>query len=156
VRFVLDANVVVYAFAPQAVLNFLAPTRGAVRPAAQNFIRAAVRNRAELIVPPRFASEVTKALALTAATNVITWPDAQDMLERALSLPVKMIAPDHVRVLELTRILKRKSSYDLEYAALAETLGCACITADRPFVNAVRQLKGSRPDVTYVLKHPWA
>jgi predicted nucleic acid-binding protein len=156
VQFVLDANVAIYAFAPQRVITLLAPTRGAVKPAARNFLRSAARRKAEIVVPPRFKSEVTKGLALAAFSTVIDWTIAEALLQEILNIPVTMIEPDHMRVLELTRILKRKSSYDLEYAALAESLGCACITADRPFVNAMRQMKGKRPEVTYVLKHPWA
>jgi predicted nucleic acid-binding protein len=156
VRLVLDANVVIYAFAPQKLISLLAPNRGALKPAARNVLRNAIRERAELVVPSRFKSEVTKALAFAAFSGSIDWATAHTILENIMDVRVTTIEPDHRRVLELTRALQRKSSYDLEYAALAEDLGCACVTADRPFVNAVRQLKGVRPDVVYVLKHVWA
>lgn len=58
-------------------------------------------------------------------------------LFQQLHIPLHDPSPLAARILELSRIYQRPSTYDMTYGALAEHLGAHLITADERFIHAV-------------------
>lgn len=106
----------------------------------------------DLYAPELWIYEVTSALCKAVRFGGLTDSEANRCLMQALNLGVRTVAADDVQVQSAfawTMRLNRASAYDSFYLALAESLGCELVTADKHLSNAVNlpwvRLAGALP-----------
>ena len=116
---------------------------------ARLLLRRFAQGEAQLIVPAHLRYEVSSAI--TAATlgrlPRLGKPEAQEIIEEFLSLPLKSIDTDEMILSAFILVHQYGCAfYDALYLALAQGLPATLITADRKFYQSVRQL----PDIVWV------
>jgi predicted nucleic acid-binding protein len=103
-----------------------------------------------LFVPSLWRYEVANGLAVAARRGRLTYDLARDALTDFLTLGVKVVDPEDLRVLELA-LAYGIAVYDAAYVAVAEKTGSMLWTADRFFYETVR---GKRQDIGWI--EDWA
>lgn len=101
------------------------------------------------LAPCWFACEVANVLYRRTVQGLLTLDDAGDALDDILafvSLQTER-APLARRALAIAQLTARPTTYDAQYAALAEAEGCELWTADERFYNTAR---GSFPFVHWL------
>lgn len=97
----------------------------------------------ELVAPDLFLSERTSALVAGAFRTEIPHAALIAAFERLESLPVRIVASDRAHRLasvELARSLGWAKTYDAEYVAVAQRLGCPMLTTDVRLVRGAGHL----------------
>ncbi len=99
--------------------------------------------RLELIAPPLMWSEGVSAILAAAFRGDL--PDARlyEAIERLESMPINAMGGDPAhrrRSVEIARNLGWAKSYDAEYLALAEALGCPVLTIDQRLIRRARSV----------------
>jgi predicted nucleic acid-binding protein len=111
-------------------------------PAAMELLRAHLESESILHAPSLIFYEVANGLLLGRARS------ATDVVEQSLAqlfdIALQVVPPDSANILHATRISRELglTLYDATYLALAESLGCELVTADRRFVR--RAARGGR------------
>ncbi len=102
--------------------------------AAHELLRDHIAGRIRLVAPTLLAHELFGALARDGRA-LLGLGDAMDAF---FELDVRLIAPDQSLFAEASRMVAEGSvsAPDSAYAALAHTLGCALVTADRQLARA--------------------
>jgi predicted nucleic acid-binding protein len=92
-------------------------------------------------------SEVTAALRQLAWREDITDQDAEDALARVAAAPIRIESAASVapRAYRLAARLGWAKTYDAEYLALAEQLGCPLLTTDARLARTAKRLVGLVP-----------
>ena len=109
-------------------------------PAALALLEEWQRAGVRAVAPSWFACEVGNILYRHAVGWTFTLAEAGELLAAALAqVQLQAEAPaDAIRALGIAHAAGQKASYDAQYAALAERLGCELWTADGRFAAAVR------------------
>ena len=97
-------------------------------------------DRLVLCAPSLWLYELTSTLTKMVHFGHLDEADAQDGLELAGKLGVRLLPPDEEqvrRVFAWTRRLGHAAAYDSFYLTVAEMLGCDLWTVDRRLVNSV-------------------
>ena len=93
-----------------------------------------------LMAPPIFRSKVTNVLHRSVRRQLLSPPDAADVLDTLMSLvPIHEPPGLYTRAMTIAVSLGLGSTYDSIYLALAEAENCEMWTADRKFVRAAQQ-----------------
>ena len=103
-------------------------------------LRLWARQRLRALAPGLFACEIANALYQRVRRGQLTHDEALQSL-RALIGQVVLIDAEPAltaRALTLATLLQRPTTYDTQYAALAERENCELWTADERFWNATR------------------
>ena len=94
-----------------------------------------------LVAPPLFSIEITAVLRKLVYREILTVPQGQEALNKALAFDVTLLDNGnlHQQAWNLAAQLNRPTAYDAHYLALAQQLGCDFWTADRRLYNAAHQ-----------------
>lgn len=112
----------------------------------QGYCRALVQKFADVqpVAPTLWVYETTSAISKAVHFEQLTENEGRQALEQVDALGVRLFVPD----LEQNRIafgwtlrLKRASTYDSFYLALAEALECDLWTADKRLFNALTDVR---------------
>ena len=93
--------------------------------------------------PPLMWSEALSGLAQAAYRGDMTSSDLDRAVARLESLPIatSVVGASHRRIaLDVALQLGWAKTYDAEYVALAKTLGCSILTADRRLQRGAERL----------------
>jgi predicted nucleic acid-binding protein len=94
------------------------------------------------VAPPLLWSEVTAALRQSVFRSAVDSRDAGAALDRFLASPIERRAPR--RLYEIASVLAEElgwaKTYDAEYVALAQILGCPLLTKDGRLARRVAEL----------------
>lgn len=100
------------------------------------------RRRIKPIAPALFVYEVTNILHRQVVEKKLLYEEASKGLTKMFSMGVLLRLSLHqlvsIRAMELARQFNLPATYDAHYLALAEIEGCACWTADKRLLNAVK------------------
>lgn len=109
---------------------------------AEALWREWITNSVAMIVPPLFRAEVTSVLREREYRGDLELGEASDALDISLQWPVIIWEPDgqlQRRAYELAVRYNRPKTYDAQYLAVADLLGCEMWTADRRLVRGIGQ-----------------
>jgi predicted nucleic acid-binding protein len=151
-RFVIDANIALYAFSPDPALD---PAMLPSAEAARAFLARAVTENAALFVPWLFFSEVVNTVTRSVGAGKLTPDEGEQMLEDIMQVPWTPLLPKWREVFHITRSLNRFKAGDSEFVAVALDTGASLITADQALLSTVQNMKLPYP-VQDVLTHAWA
>jgi predicted nucleic acid-binding protein len=89
-----------------------------------------------LVAPALLVHEVLNALRRRSGDKA---PDLSDAMDALFDTGVLLVPPDRELMLLAARLVAERclSTYDAAYAALARTLDCELVTADRRLANAL-------------------
>ncbi|MGD9893136.1 MAG: type II toxin-antitoxin system VapC family toxin [Dehalococcoidia bacterium] len=92
------------------------------------------------VAPSWFACEVANTLHQRHLDGKFSVAEAEEAFDSVLGVVVVIgdEPADARRAMQIAREANQKQTYDAQYAALAERLGCELWTADRKFLNATR------------------
>ncbi len=150
-RFVIDANIALYAFSPDHALT---PAQLPSAEAARRFLSRAVQDNAALFVPWLFFSETVNTVTKNVASGNLSTLEGETMLEDMMQVPWTPLLPKWREVFAITQSLNRSRSGDSEFIAVALDTGAVLITEDKALLNTVQTLALPYP-VESVLSHPW-
>jgi predicted nucleic acid-binding protein len=150
-RFVVDANLALYAFAPD---HALPQAMHAVAEASRSFLLRAVDENAALFVPWLFFSEVTNTVTRNIGSGQLDVTEGETLLLDMMQLPWTPLLPKWRDVLDITQSLRRYKSGDSEFIAVALDTGSTLRTEDHALLSTTQNLKLPYP-VLSVLMHPW-
>jgi predicted nucleic acid-binding protein len=93
------------------------------------------------VAPLLLRYEVTSALHRKVLDNKMEREDASQALHKALACDIRYLDPPTInqQAFELAARLKRPTTYDSHYLALADQLDCVFWTADERLYNAIKQ-----------------
>ena len=129
---VIDANIALYCVLPTAF-----------HAQAIKLLEDLVKREVDLFVPHLWMVEVTTGVRKTIAAGELSESSGALALEAALNLPVGIAAEDAglcLRALDWAARLGHSKSYDAQYMALAEELGCELLTADLRLTRSAQAL----------------
>ena len=106
---------------------------------ALNLLASWMRAKTELFAPTLLLYEVTATLRFLVSQKVLTEESGYEAFLHLRKLRIRLTSRAAIFPLawNLARDLKRPTTYDTTYLALAQLLGCELWTADRKFHNAV-------------------
>jgi predicted nucleic acid-binding protein len=139
-RLLVDANVIVAAYLPAAVVDVAdKPLRLDAQRCAL-FLRRCTERKISLVAPHSLLHEVFSGYWDYYAAKILSLQDISEILHRIGKRQFQIKTPDLQRGLEIAVQLKRtKKPHDALYVALAETLNLRFVTNDKRLVNGVRQ-----------------
>lgn len=95
--------------------------------------------RVALVAPPLLVHELFSALSVAVRRRRITVEDALSAWDAFADLGILIVEPGRYgRSILALSSLPGVTAYDASYVALAESCGCACYTADKKLVAALR------------------
>jgi predicted nucleic acid-binding protein len=96
----------------------------------------------ELVAPPLMPVEASSVLHELAWREAITTAHAATMLKRLVEAPVDLRAPTGLieAAWDLADSLGWAKTYDAQYVALAQLLGCRLVTLDERLIRGVARL----------------
>lgn len=102
---------------------------------------ASFQLRDAIAAPSLLLYEATNTLFGFARDRFMTWTEAELAIDDLLATLQLQIAPASVakRAIEITRLTNQTYSYDTQFLALAEHLGCDLWTADERFQRAMNR-----------------
>ena len=108
---------------------------------AQALYRACIQADHRLVAPPLLASELTNILRqrMRRGQPTLSLTDANLLLRQFLSFPIELLAPSGMYELSLglADLHNLSATYDAQYVALAQLLGCNVWTADQRLQHAL-------------------
>lgn len=110
---------------------------------AADALRARIQARDRLYAPALLEYEVCSALRRAVTLGILPSNVASEALELLTTLRIKPITPAsslHGRALGWAARLGHSKSYDAQYMALAEELGCELLTADLRLTRSAQAL----------------
>jgi predicted nucleic acid-binding protein len=132
---VIDASLAVKAVLPDPL-----------RDSCRRILSFLLQERFELLAPALWTYEITSAVSKAIHYGDLTPDEGRRALAQIQNLGVRICPPgpeEAQEALEWTLYLRRTSSYDSFYLALAEAQQCELWTADRRLVNSTST------------RHPW-
>ena len=108
-------------------------------PQAGNRWEAWLEEEVEIVSAPLFFAEVTSVLRERVHFARISPEEGQEALDSFLGFKIREVNPPDLqrRAWGLAKQYNRPRTYDTQYLAVANVLGCELWTADRRLVNAV-------------------
>jgi predicted nucleic acid-binding protein len=97
----------------------------------------------KLLAPQLRVTEASSVLHEMAWRGEITKPRAKTMLKRLLKAPVEIRTPENLIQVawDVSDELGWAKTYDAQYVALAQLLGCRLVTIDERMLRGVARLK---------------
>ena len=139
-RLLVDANVIVAAYLPAAVVDVADEPLRLDAGRCALFLRRCTEQKIALVAPHSLLHEVFSGYWDYYAARVLSLSELSEILHRIGKKQFQIKTPDLQRGLELAVQLKRtKKPHDALYVALAEALNLKFVTNDKRLVNGVRQ-----------------
>lgn len=151
-RFVIDANIALYAFSPDHAL------KSEIFPAAEAarvFLNRAIQENAALFVPWLFFSEVVNTITRNVGISALSVVEGETMLEDIMQMPWTPLLPKWREVFQITQSMNRFKSGDSEFIAVTLDTGAVLISEDQALHSTIQNMKLPYP-IAAVLTHPWA